>query len=481
MNPMFLRMTDGTFVAVPSSLNAITTYVLLEQEQWFEKETHFLARWLKRGMNVIDIGANLGVYSLSAARMVGPGGQVYAYEPARETRKLLEAGKKKNRSPNLNIVGAAVSDGERDGQLFLGTSSELNTLEGTGEGEAIKITSLDAEQASRDWGKIDFIKIDAEGEEERILAGAKSFFEKQSPLVMFEVKALDKVNEGLRAAFIALGFGLYRQLGGAPVLVPIAPDEAIDEFELNLFAVKPEQAAALNKDGMLIHAIPDWKPDGNARLRAFDLIRTQAFGPAFSQLIHAPVDLTYRDALAGYSTWRAADLPLAERVGALRYACETLKALCESTPPSLARLSTMGRIAYEYGSRTVAVAALKALEKMLREGTGKMDEPFWPANPHFDAIPPGAHVMQWFVVCSLEQLDRLAAHSSMFGSSGIDLDWLSMQPFASCEIERRRVLRRARAGQKMNVPARLMTSHDDHINSDRWRAGDVPSTFVPRR
>ena len=481
MTPMFVRMTDGTFIAVPPSLTAITTYVLLEQDQWFEKETHFLARWLKRGMNVIDIGANLGVYSLPAARIVGPTGQVYAYEPARETRKLLQASKKKSRSLNLNIIGAALSDGERDGQLFFGESSELNTLDGSGVGEPVKITSLDAEQALHNWGKIDFIKIDAEGEEQRILAGAKSFFEKQSPLVMFEVKALDKVNEGLREAFIALGFGLYRQLGDALVLVPVAPGETIDSFELNLFAIKPEQVAALRQDGMLIDAIPNWQPDGNARLRSLDLIKNQAFGPSFLQLIHAPIDLTYRDALAGYATWRSTNLPLAERVGALGFACDTLKALYEKDLSSIARLSTVARIASEFGRRSVAADALKYLTDLLRSGKGRMEEAFWPASARFDAINPGTQVMEWFIVSALEQFERTAFFSSKFGNSGVDLDWLVLQPFVSTEMERRRVLKYALAGKQMNVPARLTTSHDDHINADKWRAGDVPNTVVSRR
>ena len=118
MTELSLRMADGTHIVLPSSLGAITTYVLLEQEQWFEKETHFLTRWLKRGMNVIDIGANLGVYSLPAARMVGPTGQVYAYEPASETRRMLDASKKKNRSINLNIIAAALSDANATASCF---------------------------------------------------------------------------------------------------------------------------------------------------------------------------------------------------------------------------------------------------------------------------------------------------------------------------------------------------------------------------
>lgn len=481
MSELSLRMTDGTHIVVPASLDAITTYVILEQEKWFEKETTFLERWLKPGMKVIDVGANLGVYSLPMARLVGSGGHVFSYEPASETQRLLRISKKKNRANNLHVIAAALSDGERDGHLVLGSSSELNTLDGAGSGETVRITSLDAEEKTRDWGHIDFLKIDAEGEEERILAGAKAFFTHQSPLVMFEVKAGDKPNENLRAAFVTNGFELYRLLGAAPVLVPLGPDEPIDPFELNLFAAKPDRAASLEGEGLLVRTVPEWALNDEARAKALDAIRTQAFAPTFAQLLSdtVPVNPAYRDALAAYAVWRSTDVALPERYAALRFACDTLTALCEQDA-SLARLSTLARIAWEIGRRAVAVSVLKLLADILRRGTGRMEEPFWPANPRFDTISPGAHVMEWFVVQALEQFEQAAAFSSMFGQSGIDIDWLSQQPFASAEIERRRILRRARVGQKMEVSQRLLVDAADHVNAESWRGGLVPNAIVRR-
>ena len=107
-------------------------------------------------------------------------------------------------------------------------------------------------------------------------------------------------------------------------------------------------------------------------------------------------------------------------------------------------------------------------------------EPFWPANPRFDAIVPGPNVVEWFVVAALEQFEQTAFHSSSFGSTGVDLDWLVRQPLSSAEIERRRVLQRARAGQKIEVPGRLMVPGPDHCNADIWSAGQVANTTVRR-
>jgi hypothetical protein len=76
MAELALRLTDGTVLALPASLSAMTTYIILEQEAWFEKEPAFLMRWLKPGMSAIDIGANHGVYCVPMARRVAPQGQV---------------------------------------------------------------------------------------------------------------------------------------------------------------------------------------------------------------------------------------------------------------------------------------------------------------------------------------------------------------------------------------------------------------------
>jgi FkbM family methyltransferase len=223
INTLELKCFGEVTLAVPASLQSITAYVLLEQECWFEKEMDFLRRWLRPGMTVIDIGANLGVYSLPMARSVGKTGHVFAYEPGSEARALLKRSRELNAAINLDISPLALSDRERDGRLVFSGSNELNALGDGGAGETVSITNLDSEDALRGWPSPDFVKVDVEGEEERILAGGRNFFARHSPLIMFEIKAGDKVNENLRALFPTLGYHLFRQLGGAPILVP---DEA---------------------------------------------------------------------------------------------------------------------------------------------------------------------------------------------------------------------------------------------------------------
>ena len=279
MNAIELKLSDAVTLAVPESLQSITAYVLLEQERWFEKEMDFLRHWLRPGMTVIDIGANLGVYSVPMARLVGQTGHVFAYEPGSEARRLLERNRELNAAVNLDISPLALSDRERDGRLVFGGSSELYALGDSGAGEMVHITSLDREDATRSWPSPDFVKIDAEGEEDRILAGGHNFFARHSPLIMFEIKAGDKVNEHLRALFPTIGYRLFRQLGGAPILVPDDAQQPVDGYELNMFAAKPDLVSALSQQGLLVDAVPAWMPSADNCRIAESFWQSRKFAP----------------------------------------------------------------------------------------------------------------------------------------------------------------------------------------------------------
>src|SRR5262249_48194211 len=143
------------------------------------------------------------------------------------------------------------------------------------------ITNLDAEDVKAPWSSPDFVKLDAEGEEARILAGGARFFERHSPLVMFEIKHQRAANLGLAEAFRGKGYGLFRLLDGAPLLGPSAGSEPLDAYELNLFAAKPDRAAELAAAGLLVTEPADWRPDPDAWPRARKRLSAQAFAAAF--------------------------------------------------------------------------------------------------------------------------------------------------------------------------------------------------------
>jgi FkbM family methyltransferase len=477
-NDITLRLVDGSMLAVPATLRSITTYTLLEQERWFEKEFDFLTRWLRPGMTAIDIGANLGVYSVPMARCVGTNGKVYAFEPASEPRALLHKSCEANRAENLVITGAALSNRPRQGRLLFGTSSELNKLEerpdGAEPGETVPITSLDHEERTRNWGTPDFVKLDAEGEEERIIDGGREFFTKHSPLVMFEIRQGASINHGLVAAFRGLGYDIYRAIP-YPLLVPFLPGEELDGYELNLLAAKKDRAIALKSDAALIENVPAYLPDMSAAESAFDVIRAQAYATAFLPLFSMPIHPGYRAALIAFAAWRNTKLELDVRYAAVRYACDTLLRLCEEAP-NAARLSTLARAALEAGRRSVAVAALQAFLSQMHR-TLRVDEPFWPASARFDVLTPRGEWLDWFIASMFECYERTKNLSSVYGPSGVDLDWLCRSPYGSSEMERRRVLHAWRNGRPVIAPPRLGIPGADNMNAELWRSGRIQTSL----
>jgi hypothetical protein len=276
-----------------------------------------------------------------------------------------------------------------------------------------------------------------------------------------------------------MGYRLYRVLPEMPVLIPVDPEGASINFELNLFAAKPDRAQALAQAGLLIEDLPEWQPDAQVRADALTLWQAQAFAPVFAPMFQdlALLDPDYRDVLGAYAVWRTVERPLPERCAALFYACRAMSLLCQRAANS-ARLSTLARIAFEAGERTTCVQALKAVIGDLQRGLMQIQEPFWPAFPRFDTVAANGRAGEWFLTSIIEQYERTFAFSSLFGRGSPGLEWLCQQPLASTEMHRRRVLLAASAGQRVEVPAQLCVAAPDHLNAAVWHAGQVPGTSL---
>jgi len=466
MDELYIRVKGGGEICVPAG-PSITTYVLIEQEDWFEREIAFVRRLLRPGMRAIDIGANYGTYTLAVAQAVGPQGRVWAYEPTSATARYLRETIRRNSLSQVDVHQAALSDRIGTGRLHLDAQVELNRLEDGSEGEEVALTTLDAEATLRAWGTIDFIKIDAEGGELAIVRGGERFFAEQSPLVMFERRAVDGENEGVRSAFLALNYTLFKLIGPDTHLVPIGPDERFDAFDLNLFACKPDRADVLSAAGVLAKTCAASELPAGLGLK---LWQRQEFAGSFTHAKNAS-DPRYRRALDAYAVWRAVDRMLAERCGALRAAADILQALGAETR-NLAILSTAARVAHEAGRRKLSLDLLNRMLGLLRERPPKLSEPFWPPAERYDGMRPGADRDIWFLAATLEAYEERRAFSSQFAAPDTlgGLDWLASTPYATPAMERRRQLIAINAGrQRQRQPSPLLSKvSDGHLNPHLW-------------
>jgi FkbM family methyltransferase len=463
--PVLVRTKDGG-VFVPSSTDFLTTYVLLEQEDWFEKEMGFVRTALQPGMRVIDVGANYGVYMLAMARAVAPDGSVWAFEPADETLKFLRNTAAANSLGNVTICPMALSDHEGFGFLDLQRNSELNALVAvsTASSQRVRLATLDSQHTALAMGRIDFIKLDAEGEEVRILLGSRRFFEEQSPLVMFELKAGDKINFELPQAFHELGYQIYRLVGPDVLLVPVADEEIFDAYELNLFACKADRARLLAGRGLLAEeSAPAPSRVSGAGLAFW---RRQPFASAWP-LVDTGADSAWADY---YASWRDTSLAPASRFAALQVA---IKALTETGAANdLAGSANRARLLLEAGARQAAMQAIGQCLAGANQGAELGGGIVWPPSRRYDAIAPVGPAREWLLASAVQAHADTAYFSDYFSRSNFltALDWLQSTPYANAPIERRRQLQSIRAGRQTGlVPSKLLdTAGPEHLNPALW-------------
>jgi FkbM family methyltransferase len=469
----FVRTRDGG-VFVPPSIDYLSTYVLLEQEDWFEKEIRFLRRLLQPGMRVIDVGANYGVYTLAMSRAVGAGGAVWAFEPASNTLNFLRATVEANALAGVVVCPLALSDHAGVGHLGVLGNSELNSLVGAAapSTETVQLATLEQQHAAHAMGSVDFIKLDAEGEEERILAGSRRFFGSQSPVVMFEIKAGLEFNTTLPAAFRGLGYQIYRLVGPDTLLVPVLPDETMDTYELNLFACKPDAAARLAARGLLVESLePAPVPTAGAGVAFWQRQPYAAAWPA-----PQPGSQATPQWIDHYATWRDGDRPAAARYAALLAAIAAIHTL-QGSRPTLTALASRARLLVEAGRRYEAVQALRQLlNRVQAEAEGPLiDSPVLPPHASFDGVATVGARVDWLAAAAVAAFASEATYSDYFAQTDYlaMLDWLQSTPYRSAAIERRRQLQALRLKRPMvgGLPPLLTVAAADHLNASLWAQG----------
>jgi FkbM family methyltransferase len=462
-----LTLVDGVRIVVPDSLDLITPYVLREQQDFFEDELPFVRSLLEPGQHVIDIGANYGVYTLPMAQKIGPSGHVWAFEPASGTAGFLAQSITVNGFGQVTLEQKAVSSTAGSAQLGAHIHSELRAIvrgASADGGETVSLVTLDDCMDRYRWSNIDFIKIDAEGEESNIVRGGRRFFASLGPLVQYELRTTD-MNLDLISEFAAIGYDSYRLVPGLNVLVPFDLKSPPDPYLLNLFCCNSARAGRLAARGLLLRSV-DLAHKGELVHAKYHwrhaLARMAYAAPLVSQWAkteEAGKSAEVQRALSLYACSRDKELSLAQRFHALEAGFLELKALCDRQPSGL-RLASLARAAHDYGARAVSVSALNRLIESIRQ-TGIVDpsEPFLAPLERFDSIAPGEALGNWILGSALEQLERRESFSTFYvGPTCRDrLEAIHALGFAGPDMQRRLELVRLRIRLAMAAKERQAT------------------------
>jgi len=241
-----IETADGVTICTPPDLKMMTPYVLLEQNDWHERETIFIRDYLKAGMNVVDVGAGFGVYSLPAAKRVGKGGTVFSFEPGAAARKHLEMSKLENGFENLEVIGKAVSDKGGNHTWQEAQTPELSKLDEDGNEEVAAVT-LDNWWQFEGEPNVDLVKIDVNGDEAKALAGAKTVLEKETPLLLISIN--EKNADTFAGNLNKQGYSLYEYIPGPGILAEHDIEAGTDPYIQNLIAIHESELKELKTAG----------------------------------------------------------------------------------------------------------------------------------------------------------------------------------------------------------------------------------------
>jgi FkbM family methyltransferase len=215
-------------------------------------ELRFLWRYLQPGMTFVDVGAFHGIYSVIAARRLGDGGGVVAFEPSPRDRRRLQLHLRYNRLKSVVVEPYAVAAEAGDATLNVVVDGyqSMNSLRPPAVDHPVRqvvvqTIALDEYLHRNRIDKVDLMKVDAEGGELQIFNGAKTLLSRFRPLIICEV--LDKVTRpwGYPAREIVerlrtYGYGWFEILPDGSLLLHHPRNEYPEEVR-NFLAVPDEK------------------------------------------------------------------------------------------------------------------------------------------------------------------------------------------------------------------------------------------------
>lgn len=166
------------------------------------------------GDTVVDVGANIGCFSVLASRLVGPEGRVFAIEPEESTYRQLVRNIHLNGLTNVTPLKLAVGDSERSitlhansNRLFSSIFSSVNGQVVKGEDQIVQMITLDKLMDTYQIDQCNYLKLDCEGAEHQIVASLSQSIAKRIEQITLEVhKVPGYAGEALAAGLSGLGY-----------------------------------------------------------------------------------------------------------------------------------------------------------------------------------------------------------------------------------------------------------------------------------
>ncbi len=228
--------------------------------EWSEGEVSLWRQFLAPGMNVVDVGANIGAFTLPLARIVHPG-RVYSFEPHPDLYQMLIRNIELNSLKNVDTYSIAL--GENHGaskmqSIDLSGPSNLGLMS-VGEGDCdVIIGTLDDVLGAT---QIHFMKMDVEGMEREVLLGARRNVELNRPILYVEN---DRAGKSLDLLELMLSMG-YRLFWHLPWMYNpdnwLTREENVFQGGVSINVLGVHRQLRLSIDGFTEITSPDDRPE----------------------------------------------------------------------------------------------------------------------------------------------------------------------------------------------------------------------------
>lgn len=485
-----LRLKGGQRIVVPATLSSYSTCVFLEREDWFEIEVEFIRKLVTSGARALDVGANLGFYTVLIARAAGATGYVWGFEPDASATARVRQSLELNQVENVTVVTAALGAKSGVAEMTSELGPEFNEVRTGKPGKssaAVPVLTLDEYATDAGIRDVSFVKLDVEGMEGQVVRGGRAFFERESPLVMAEFHHRGHVHTEMLAQFQELAYRFWRYSPGIGQLVPVG-DDAGELPWLNLFICREDRASRLASENLLML---DRAPCADRHRGEFErFFRSAPFGHrwidevgGFENWISDPEMALYVAALDLYAQSRDSRQPPSYRFSCLQESFRQFQAAYAASPSGSVALS-MIRAATDLGLHRPAQVALDEIVSRIKGGERlHIPAPFVPASDRFEIDPGSGKIGSWCTAMILEAYIKYK-----FGTAWRHppeccamIKQIINLGFATPELERSRQIGELASGRQMSPIATKILEDNPNatLNWDYWRnaeAYEFPTT-----
>ena len=202
-NQLIVDVNEYKLEVIPGDLGISSELIMFKTHE--PLTTKLLSKELKKGMTCLDIGGNIGYYTLLESNIVGNDGKVIAIEPSPPNFKHLKKNLSIQDAKNVDAYNFAAGDVDGEVNFLVYRESNGSFTIPDGEttdlpGELIKVPAkrMDTFLNELDIEHIDFVRMDVEGYEHHIIEGMKNIIKNSKPMFQIEVHVTLLGKEGTK-------------------------------------------------------------------------------------------------------------------------------------------------------------------------------------------------------------------------------------------------------------------------------------------